>query len=59
MIANDRAEKSECVLFAVLGMSPAVLTETVWALARESPSVIPHRVVVPSSSLPSRAGARP
>ena len=26
-------------------MSPAVLTETIWALARAKPSVIPHRVV--------------
>jgi len=34
------------VLFAVLGMSPAVLTETVWALAHESPSTIPDHVVV-------------
>ncbi len=34
------------ILLAVLGMSPAVLTETVWALAHESPPVIPHQVVV-------------
>ncbi len=46
MLQNDRADGCECVLFAVLGMSPAVLTETVWALARETPPVIPHRVVV-------------
>lgn len=59
MNQNNRADESERVLFAVLGMSPAVLTETVWALARETPSVIPHRVVVPSSSPPSRVGARP
>lgn len=26
-------------------MSPAILTETVWALARERPSLLPHRVV--------------
>ena len=38
--------QSEIVLLAVTGMSPAVLTETVWALARENPPVIPHRVVV-------------
>lgn len=37
---------SEIVLLAVTGMSPAVLTETVWALAHQNPSVIPHRVIV-------------
>ncbi len=37
---------SEVVLFAVVGMSPAVLTETVWALAYEKKPVIPDRVVV-------------
>lgn len=36
----------ETVLFAVLGMSPSVLSETVWALARESPVAVPDRVVV-------------
>lgn len=34
------------VLLAVTGMTPAVLTETVWALAHEQPRVIPNRVVV-------------
>lgn len=34
------------ILLAVTGMSPAVLTETVWALSRETPPVIPDRVVV-------------
>lgn len=33
------------VLLAVTGMSPAIITETLWALARESEPVIPHRVV--------------
>lgn len=36
----------DVVLFAVVGMSPAVLTETVWALAHEREPVIPDRVVV-------------
>ncbi len=36
----------ETVLFAVVGISPAVLTETVWALSRENPPLIPDRVVV-------------
>lgn len=40
----------EDVLFAVIGMSPAVLTETVWALAQERPAFIPHRVVVLTTS---------
>jgi CRISPR-associated protein (TIGR02584 family) len=41
-----RNPKSEIVLFAVTGMSPAILTETVWALAHETPATIPDRVVV-------------
>lgn len=42
MMTND----SETVLLAVTGMSPAVLTETVWALATEAEPVAPQRVVV-------------
>lgn len=42
-IANP---KSETILLAVTGTSPAILTETIWALAQEKPAVIPHRVVV-------------
>src|ERR1035437_8468964 len=34
------------ILLAVTGMSPAVLTETVWALAQEKEPVIPDRIVV-------------
>jgi CRISPR-associated protein (TIGR02584 family) len=34
------------VLFAVAGLSPAILTETVWALAHERPAIIPDRIVV-------------
>ncbi len=34
------------VLLAVTGMSPGVLTETVWALAHSRPSVIPDKVIV-------------
>jgi CRISPR-associated protein (TIGR02584 family) len=33
------------ILLAVSGMSPAILTETVWALAKEKPAVIPDAVV--------------
>jgi CRISPR-associated protein NE0113 (Cas_NE0113) len=36
----------EVVLLAVTGMSPAILTETVWALAQENPPVLPDRIVV-------------
>jgi CRISPR-associated protein (TIGR02584 family) len=40
------SEGTETVLLAVTGMSPAVLTETIWALAHEEPSLIPSRVIV-------------
>ncbi len=40
------AQHSPIILLAVTGMSPAVLTETVWALAHEKPATIPHRVIV-------------
>jgi CRISPR-associated protein (TIGR02584 family) len=35
----------QLILLAVTGMTPAVLTETVWALAQERPRSIPDRVV--------------
>lgn len=35
----------EVVLLAVTGMSPAILTETIWALAQEPEPVIPTRVL--------------
>jgi CRISPR-associated protein (TIGR02584 family) len=38
------------VLLAVTGMSPAVLTETIWALAHEPEPVIPSRVIVLTTS---------
>lgn len=34
------------VLVAGMGTSPAVLTETVWALAHQKPSVVPDEIVV-------------
>ena len=46
--------QSEIVLFSVTGMSPAVLTETVWALAHADPPVIPHRVIA-VTTLPGKA----
>lgn len=39
-------DHSSIILLAATGMSPAVLTETVWALAHENPQVVPDRVVV-------------
>jgi CRISPR-associated protein (TIGR02584 family) len=50
-------QKSEVILLAVTGMSPAVLTETIWALAHPAKGVeplIPHRVVV-ITTLPGKA----
>jgi CRISPR-associated protein (TIGR02584 family) len=45
----ETAPAPETILLAVTGMSPAVLTETLWALAHpadDSPPVIPNRVIV-------------
>ena len=43
------------ILLAVLGESPAVLTETVWALARqEQPFVIPARILVLTTTVGAR-----
>jgi len=41
------------VLISLCGHSPAVVTETVWALAHESPPVLPDRIVV----VTTRSGA--
>ena len=43
-ILNPKSRRT--ILLAVSGMSPAILTETVWALAHETPPVIPDEVVV-------------
>jgi len=34
------------ILIAVSGMSPAIITETLWALSGESPAVVPDDVVI-------------
>src|SRR5438094_6233204 len=39
--AKQPPSSSEVVLLAVIGMSPAILTETIWALAEEQPAVLP------------------
>jgi len=47
----------EIILLAVTGMSPAVLTETVWALAnpgKNTQPVVPHRVIA-ITTLPGKA----
>lgn len=44
----------EVVLLAVTGMSPAVLTETIWALAHPtdgSEPVLPHRIITVTTAL--------
>ena len=43
---HESAQGGQIVLLSVTGQSPAVLTETVWALAHEKPAIIPHRIVV-------------
>lgn len=43
-------EKRKTVLVAVLGMSPSVLTETVWALHKEKPEYLPDEIHVCSTS---------
>lgn len=42
----DSAFPTETWLLGVVGMSPAVLTETLWALAHERPATVPSRVIV-------------
>ncbi|MBU6303414.1 MAG: TIGR02584 family CRISPR-associated protein [Verrucomicrobia bacterium] len=43
------------ILITVSGMSPAIITETVWALSRETPAVIPDEVIV-ITTVPGREG---
>lgn len=43
---NEELRPLQTVLLAVTGMSPAVLTETIWALCLRSEPVIPDRIVV-------------
>ncbi len=42
----DSAFPTETWLLGVVGMSPTVLTETLWALAHERPATVPSRVIV-------------
>lgn len=43
---NPEDASIETTLLAVTGMSPAILTETVWALAREAEPLVPRRIIV-------------
>jgi CRISPR-associated protein (TIGR02584 family) len=51
----DLPETPRTVLLALLGMSPAVLTETLWALAQEHPRVLPDEVIVVTTGRGRRA----
>ncbi|MGI8603431.1 MAG: hypothetical protein ACR2OZ_10580 [Verrucomicrobiales bacterium] len=42
------ANASSTILIAVTGLSPAIVTETVWALAKQRPRLLPERVVLKS-----------
>lgn len=57
LIQNRKSQivnpKSEIVLLAVTGMSPAVPTETIWALSNENPPVVPDRIVVMTTTVGS------
>ncbi len=44
------ADEMKIVFVAGMGMSPAVLTETVWALAHQKPSIVPNEIVVITTS---------
>ncbi|MEX0287790.1 MAG: CRISPR-associated ring nuclease Csm6 [Flavobacteriaceae bacterium] len=44
------SEKKQVVLLSLVGTAPAVLTETVWALAHENEAIIPDRVIAMTTS---------
>ncbi len=48
--AELQSQEPDPVLLAVTGMSPAVLTETIWALAHEPDPIVPGRVIVVTTS---------
>lgn len=39
-------EKEKVVLLSVVGMSPAILTETIWSLHQEKPEMVPDEVKI-------------
>jgi CRISPR-associated protein (TIGR02584 family) len=49
-MATPQSSSQRVALIAVTGMSPAIVTETVWALAHEKPAIIPDDVYVLTTS---------
>ena len=45
-----RNKNADIILFALVGLSPAVLTETIWALAERDRNMIPDRIFVITTS---------
>ena len=43
---GSRVSRDRAILIAGMGTSPAVLTETVWALAHQEQPVVPDEIVV-------------
>jgi CRISPR-associated protein (TIGR02584 family) len=48
--ADTLSAANEVVLLCLVGLSPAVLTETIWALAHDQEAVVPDRVIVCTTS---------
>jgi len=53
-VKSPREPEHETILLAVLGQSPAVLTETLWALAAENPPTLPDRIIVLTTAIGRR-----
>lgn len=49
-VSMESMEKRKNVLVAVLGTSPSVLTETVWAIGRDMPQLLPDEIHICSTS---------
>ena len=41
MLSPEKMKEEKTILFALCGLSPAVITETIWALAHEEEPTIP------------------
>lgn len=48
--ASTRIAEKQIVLLSLVGTTPAVLTETVYALAQRKPAIIPDRIVAVTSA---------
>lgn len=53
--SSDKPAPARTVLLAVSGSSPAIITEAIWALAQETPPVIPDCVVAVTTASGARA----